>query len=109
MYLLMDLRMPAATDWRMGEGPLSFGFDAPICRLCRTHGSRQIIARATNPPLAVLWGVTTDDKDQWETQMNTLYTKLSAFAAAIAMNGLIMTGVLYLFSLQAQAHLYVIV
>ena len=54
-------------------------------------------------------GVTTDDKDQWETQMNTLYTKLSAFAAAIAMNGLIMTGVLYLFSLQAQAHLYVMV
>jgi hypothetical protein len=36
--------------------------------------------------------------------MNTLSTKLSAFAAAVAMNGLIMAGVLYLFVLQAQPH-----
>jgi mannose/fructose/N-acetylgalactosamine-specific phosphotransferase system component IID len=33
--------------------------------------------------------------------MNTLSSKLSAFAAALAMNGLIMTGVVYLFALQA--------
>ena len=37
--------------------------------------------------------------------MNTLYTKLTAFAAAVAMNGLIMAGVVYLFALQAQPHL----
>jgi hypothetical protein len=37
--------------------------------------------------------------------MNTLYTKLSAFAAAVAMNGVIMAGVVYLFALQAQPHL----
>jgi hypothetical protein len=37
--------------------------------------------------------------------MNTLSTKLSAFAAAVAMNGLIMAGVVYLFALQAQPHL----
>jgi hypothetical protein len=39
--------------------------------------------------------------------MNTLYTKLTAFAAAVAMNGLIMAGVVYLFALQAQPHLSV--
>jgi hypothetical protein len=33
--------------------------------------------------------------------MNTLSSKLSAFAAAIAMNGIIMTGLVYLFALQA--------
>jgi hypothetical protein len=37
--------------------------------------------------------------------MNTLSTKLSAFAAAVAMNGLIMAGVVYLFALQAQPNL----
>lgn len=37
--------------------------------------------------------------------MNTLYGKLSAFAAALAMNGLIMAGVVYLFALQAHPHL----
>ena len=37
--------------------------------------------------------------------MNTFTSKLSAFAAALAMNGLIMAGVLYLFALQAQPHL----
>ena len=42
-----------------------------------------------------------------ETTMNTLYTKLTAFAAAVAMNGLIMAGVVYLFALQAQPHLSV--
>ena len=40
-----------------------------------------------------------------EMQMNTLSTKLSAFAAALAMNGAIMAGVMYLFALQAQPHL----
>ena len=33
--------------------------------------------------------------------MNTLSSKLSAFAAAIAMNGIIMSGLVYLFALQA--------
>jgi hypothetical protein len=37
--------------------------------------------------------------------MNTLSSKLSAFAAAMAMNGLIMTGVVYLFALQAHPHM----
>jgi hypothetical protein len=37
--------------------------------------------------------------------MNTFTSKFSAFAAALAMNGLIMAGVLYLFALQAQPHL----
>jgi hypothetical protein len=37
--------------------------------------------------------------------MNTLPTKLTAFAAALAMNGLIMAGVVYLFALQAHPHL----
>jgi hypothetical protein len=37
--------------------------------------------------------------------MNTLYSKLTTFAAALAMNGLIMTGVIYLFALQAHPHL----
>ena len=35
--------------------------------------------------------------------MNTLPSKLSALAAALAMNGLIMTGVVYLFAVQAHA------
>lgn len=37
--------------------------------------------------------------------MNTLSSKLAAFAAAVATNGLIMTGVVYLFALQAHPHL----
>jgi hypothetical protein len=37
--------------------------------------------------------------------LNTLSTKLTAFAAALAMNGLIMAGVVYLFALQAHPHL----
>jgi hypothetical protein len=37
--------------------------------------------------------------------MNTLASKLTAFAAALAMNGIIMTGVVYLFALQAHSHL----
>jgi hypothetical protein len=40
-----------------------------------------------------------------DTQMNTLSSKLTAFAAALAMNGLIMVGVVYLFALQAHPHL----
>jgi hypothetical protein len=34
--------------------------------------------------------------------MDTLYGKLGAFAAAVATNGLIMAGVVYLFALQAH-------
>jgi hypothetical protein len=37
--------------------------------------------------------------------MNTLSSKLSAFAAALVMNGLLMTSVLYLFALQGPSHL----
>jgi len=37
--------------------------------------------------------------------MNTLSSKLTAFAAALAMNGLIMAGVVYLFALQAHPQL----
>jgi hypothetical protein len=37
--------------------------------------------------------------------MNTLSYKLSALAAALVMNGLIMTGVIYLFALQADPHM----
>lgn len=40
--------------------------------------------------------------------MTTLYTKLSAFAAAVAMNGILMAGVVYLFALQAQPHLSIL-
>jgi len=37
--------------------------------------------------------------------MNTLSSKLTTFAAALAMNGLIMAGVVYLFALQAHPQL----
>jgi hypothetical protein len=37
--------------------------------------------------------------------MNTLATKLIAFAAALVMNGLVMSAVGYLFALQAQPHM----
>jgi hypothetical protein len=40
-----------------------------------------------------------------ETQMNTLPSKLGALAAALATNGLIMSGVIYLFALQAHPHM----
>jgi hypothetical protein len=36
--------------------------------------------------------------------MNTLSSKLSAFAASLAMNGLLMSSVLYLFALQEHPH-----
>lgn len=37
--------------------------------------------------------------------MNDLSTKLGAVAAAVALNGAIMAGVLYLFALQGHPHL----
>lgn len=37
--------------------------------------------------------------------MNTLSSKLTTFAATLAMNGVIMAGVVYLFALQAHPHL----
>ena len=37
--------------------------------------------------------------------MNTLSSKLTAFVAALVMNGLVMSAVGYLFALQAQPHL----
>jgi hypothetical protein len=39
-----------------------------------------------------------------ETPMNTISSKLTAVAAALAMNALIMGAVGYVFSLQAQPH-----
>jgi hypothetical protein len=40
-----------------------------------------------------------------ETPMNTLTTKLTAFAAALAMNGLVMGALGYLFALQSHPNL----
>jgi mannose/fructose/N-acetylgalactosamine-specific phosphotransferase system component IID len=40
-----------------------------------------------------------------ETHMTTLSSKLTALAAALAINGLIMGAVGYLFALQAHPHL----
>jgi hypothetical protein len=40
-----------------------------------------------------------------ETHMNTLSTKLTAFAAALIMNGLVMGAVGYLFALQSHPHM----
>jgi hypothetical protein len=37
--------------------------------------------------------------------MNALSTKLAAFAAALAMNGFVMTAVGYLFVLQSHPHM----
>jgi hypothetical protein len=37
--------------------------------------------------------------------MNTLSSKLAAFAAALAMNGLVLGGLGYLFALQAQPNM----
>ena len=37
--------------------------------------------------------------------MDTLYTKLGAVAAAVAMNAAVMTAVLYLFAIQGHPHL----
>jgi hypothetical protein len=37
--------------------------------------------------------------------MNTLSSKLTAFAAALAMNGLVLGGLGYLFALQAQPNM----
>ena len=41
----------------------------------------------------------------WETHMNTLSTKLTAFAAALVMNSLIMGAVGFLFEIQSHPHL----
>jgi len=43
-----------------------------------------------------------------ETHMNTLSSKLTAFAAALVMNSLIMGAVGYLFEIQSQPHMSVI-
>jgi hypothetical protein len=40
--------------------------------------------------------------------MNTISSKLTAFAAALAMNGLIMGAVGYLFEIQSHPHMSVI-
>ena len=37
--------------------------------------------------------------------MNTLSSKLTAFAAALVMNGLVMSAVGYMFALQASPHM----
>lgn len=41
--------------------------------------------------------------------MNTLSSKLAAFAAALAINGLVMSAVAYLFVLQSHPHIAAIV
>ena len=46
-----------------------------------------------------------DNHLRQETRMNTLPAKLSALAAALVMNGLIMTGLVYLFALQAHPNM----
>jgi len=43
-----------------------------------------------------------DDSHLLETHMNTLSSKLTAFAAAVLMNGLIMGAVGYLFEVQSH-------
>jgi hypothetical protein len=43
-----------------------------------------------------------------ETHMNTLSSKLTAFAAAVLMNGLIMGALGYLFEVQSHPHMSVI-
>jgi hypothetical protein len=40
-----------------------------------------------------------------ETRMNTLSSKLTAFAAALAMNGLVLGGLEYLFALQSHPNI----
>lgn len=37
--------------------------------------------------------------------MTTLFSKLTTFAGALAMSGVVMAGVVYLFALQAHPHL----
>jgi hypothetical protein len=49
-----------------------------------------------------------DDNHLKETHMNTLSTKLTAFAAALLMNGLVMGAVGFLFELQSHPHMSVI-
>ena len=44
----------------------------------------------------------------WETDMNTLSSKLTAFAAAVLMNGLIMGAVGFLFEIQSHPQMSVI-
>lgn len=51
-------------------------------------------------------GTSTDDSNlDSETHMNTLSSKLAAFAAALVMNGLILGAVGLLFALQSNPHL----
>jgi hypothetical protein len=49
-----------------------------------------------------------DDSNLLETPMNTLSSKLTAFATALAMNSLIMGAVGYLFEIQSHSHMSVI-
>jgi hypothetical protein len=60
---------------------------------------------ATGMTLAVFCHQGSNANPNQETDMNTLSTKLTAFAAALAMNGLVMSAVGYLFALQGQPHL----
>jgi hypothetical protein len=46
-----------------------------------------------------------DDSHSLETHMNTLSSKLTAFAAALMVNGLVMGAVGYLFALQSLPNL----
>jgi hypothetical protein len=61
--------------------------------LCNRHG-----------PCCVM-RVRIDDNYFSETRMNTLSSKLSAVAAALLINGLVMGAVGYLFELQSHPHM----
>jgi hypothetical protein len=49
-----------------------------------------------------------DDSNLLETYMNTISSKLTAFAAALVMNSLIMGALGYLFEIQSHPHLSVL-
>jgi hypothetical protein len=60
---------------------------------------------ASGTGLAVYYGQGSIYNQLPEIPMNTLSTKLSAFAAALAINGLVMSAVGYLFALQSEPHM----
>ena len=52
-----------------------------------------------------MWARMDDNHLRQETPVNALPAKLSALAAALAVNGIIMTGLVYLFALQAHPNM----
>jgi hypothetical protein len=77
---------------------------APLLRQLRVlHNKLSLGVQLARPLLCSTTKI--DSQFLKETHMNTLSTKLGAVAAALLMNGLIMSAVGYLFALQAQPHL----